>query len=284
MQPLVAMSSTSPPRLMLMALLLLVVQQRSTRANAMDPWPTINTSPQYSQVPKSNVDMSSSANTRGRNSSSSSSQMKHTSSCHCKFFVWNVLSYLKYKETLYQTRQNTIEGRGGKKFIRMQPGSMLEKWYPQLKSGLLKPDGCVLCGFSYKEHLEYWWRCRRRQGGVASFDRYINNASKRLEQDAKKKSRATSEDERFAFHQQYLDEVKARSKQTKQKATARKGDSMTEWRDSYNIPAFNPLADGKPKRLMTVLMLSFARTASLLRLDDLMFLSRVESIRLEEKK
>ena len=75
----------------------------------------------------------------------------------------------------------------------------------------------------------------------------------------------------FSFHRQYVEEAN----QT-QKKHIRKGKMMrysgveNVW---YIVSAFNPLADsdGKPKKLWTIFMLLFARTASLERMDDLIW-------------
>jgi hypothetical protein len=98
-----------------------------------------------------------------------------TTSCRCKFFLWNIISYIKYKETTYQVRENTIEGIGGKRFVRVKPNSLLERWLSQLRANQLKTDGCILCGHSYREHLEYWWWCKKQAtGGVSKFESFID--------------------------------------------------------------------------------------------------------------
>ena len=48
-----------------------------------------------------------------------------------------------------------MEGKGGKKYVRIQPGSMLEVLYP---CSQWAPDRCVLCGDSFGAHLKQWWR------------------------------------------------------------------------------------------------------------------------------
>ena len=115
---------------------------------------------------------------------SSKQQQKNSSSdivvcptkCRCRFFIWNFISYIKYKETMYQVKQNTLEGKGGIKFIRIQPDTLLSAWYPQLRKGLIKPDACCICGYSWKDHLEFWWYLKKRKGCVSKeFESYIKS-------------------------------------------------------------------------------------------------------------
>jgi hypothetical protein len=75
--------------------------------------------------------------------------------CRCRFFLWDFVSYYKYHETISLAQQNIFEGKGGKKFVRLQPNTNLEKWYPQLRQGLLKTDGCLLCGHSYNDPCNF---------------------------------------------------------------------------------------------------------------------------------
>jgi hypothetical protein len=53
---------------------------------------------------------------------------------------------------------------------------------------------------------------------------------------------------------------------------------------SYLIPPFNPLADGKPKKLWTVLILTMARTAALGRVDDLIWFETLVSLQKDHKQ
>lgn len=96
--------------------------------------------------------------------------------CRCRFFIWDFISYIKYKETIYQVNQNTLEGKGGVKFVRMQPGTLLSAWYPQLRKGLIKPNACYICGYSWNDHLEFWWYLKKRKGCVSKeFESYIKS-------------------------------------------------------------------------------------------------------------
>mmetsp|Transcript_595 Transcript_595/g.771 ORF Transcript_595/g.771 Transcript_595/m.771 type:complete len:258 (-) Transcript_595:514-1287(-) len=173
-------------------------------------------------------------------------------SCRCKFFLWNFISYIKFKETTSLVNENTIEGLGGKRFVRVKPGSLLERWYPQLRAGQLKTDGCALCGHSFREHLEYWWWCKKRSnGGYSKFESVVGEGGS------------------DSFYSKYVDVSGERDHD--------KGLEVRTSLDggiSYVVPPFNPLVDGKPKRVWTVLMLALARTSALVRLEDLIWLEK----------
>jgi hypothetical protein len=228
----------------------------------MDPWPTIDSSPQYSAVSTHDVRHSPRA--------------QSTKTCKCKFFLWDVVSYFKYRETKNQIRQNTYEGLGGRKFVRIQPGSILEKWYPQLRRGGLKKDGCLLCGYSFTDHLLYWSRCqqRSRREGASAFDLFVDSESRNV------LKVAADNQVGYSFHRKYVEEVNSRNRRKwkKQGKVIRK--SVDE-NISYLVPAFNPLADEKPKKLWTVFMLLAARVACLERIDDVIWIDKVVSLKKE---
>jgi len=183
-----------------------------------------------------------------------------TSSCRCKFFLWNFISYVKFKETTSLIHENTIEGLGGKRFVRVKPGSLLERWYPQLRANQLKTDGCALCGHSFRDHLEYWWWCKKRSnGGYSKFESVIGDGGSP------------------SFYNKYVDQSGANKHQRNHKGLEVR--TSFDGGVSYVVPPFNPLIDGKPKRAWTVMMLALARTSALVRLEDLIWLEKVESLK-----
>mmetsp|Transcript_3169 Transcript_3169/g.5557 ORF Transcript_3169/g.5557 Transcript_3169/m.5557 type:complete len:264 (-) Transcript_3169:229-1020(-) len=188
-----------------------------------------------------------------------------TTSCRCKFFLWNFISYIKFKETTSLVKENTIEGLGGKRFVRVKPGSLLERWYPQLRANQLKTDGCFLCGHTFREHLEYWWWCKkgRSNGGYSKFESVIGDGG--------------SDNEHDSFHSKYVDELGT----NKQKRGHKGLEVRTSFEGgvSYVVPPFDPLVDGKPKRVWTVMVLALARTSALVRLEDLIWLERIEYLK-----
>mmetsp|Transcript_672 Transcript_672/g.772 ORF Transcript_672/g.772 Transcript_672/m.772 type:complete len:327 (+) Transcript_672:82-1062(+) len=72
----------------------------------------------------------------------------------CDFFIWDGISALKYKLCNRLLRDRVYEGLGGKKFVRIKPGSILEVLYPPSQYG---PDKCLICGHSFHNHLVCWW-------------------------------------------------------------------------------------------------------------------------------
>jgi hypothetical protein len=154
---------------------------------------------------------------------------------------------------------------GGKKFVRLQQNSRLEKWYPQLRQGILKTDGCALCGYSYKDHLLFRWYCRTKKGDVSEFDRFMRKSVADCDFELSKG---------YSFHKIYVQEV---NKNTPR----RKGDQAVreskEGGFSFMVPRFDPLADGSPKSIGSMLLLTLARIQSLVKLEDMIWLSKIES-------
>lgn len=184
--------------------------------------------------------------------------------CRCRFFIWDFLSFYKYHETLSLARQNTLEGKGGKKFVRLQQDSRLEKWYPQLRQGILKTDGCALCGYSYKDHLLFRWHCRTKKGDVSEFDRFMRKNVANCDFELCKG---------YSFHKIYVQEV---GKNTPRRTRDQEVRESKEGGFTFMVPRFNPLADGNPKSIGSVLLLTLARIQSLVKLEDMICLSKIE--------
>ena len=223
--------------------------------NASKPkyvWPTMSTSNQHHQ----------------KTSSSQDDDFCPTK-CQCKFFVWDFIAYCKYKETIYQVRQNTIEGLGGKKFVRIQPNSLLEKWYPQLRAGVLKPDRCCACGYSWKDHLQFWWYYKQKKGRVSKqFDSYMDHSA--LKQGEKSFTRYVQEVDNTLKHRSTIKGKEVRK--------------SFEGEVSYLVTPFDPSkinSDG-PKSVGSVLLLALARIQAMVKIEDLIFLNRVQSFRSEK--
>ena len=231
----------------------LVLSLIASICTALDPWPTINNSPLYSRsIPNTGTPIDN-------------------NSCHCKFFFWDFISFIKYRRTNNFVKQNTYEGLSGRKFIRVHPaGSVYEKWLPQLRNGILKKDACSLCGYSFTDHLEFWTQCQQRRR-YSTLDSYLDSALSKV--DGKTSTG-------FSFHRQYVEEANQTQKKHIRKGKVMRYSGVENI--SYLVSAFNPLADsdGKPKKLWSIFMLLFARTASLERMDDLIWFEssdRIES-------
>jgi len=75
----------------------------------------------------------------------------------CRFFVWDGGSAIRYNICKRLQTENTYEGLGGKMFVRIKPGSLLQSLYPLSRHS---PDQCLLCGQSFRDHLKSWWFSR----------------------------------------------------------------------------------------------------------------------------
>ena len=87
----------------------------------------------------------------------------------CSFFLWDVPSLIKYKLCEHLLRRNVYEAKGGKKMVRIRPGSPLGWLYPLSRHA---PDRCALCGHAFEDHLRRWWE-EKGQVGTA-FDRVLD--------------------------------------------------------------------------------------------------------------
>lgn len=87
---------------------------------------------------------------------SSSPLFQHTSRrTACGVYLWDAPSALLFFWTNHLLKDCIIEGRGGRKFVRIEPGSILQLLYPSRKR--YSPDKCMLCGGSFRDHLLLWW-------------------------------------------------------------------------------------------------------------------------------
>jgi len=72
----------------------------------------------------------------------------------CSLYVWDAPSALLWRWCNHLQRDCIYEGRGGKKFVRIEPGSMLQLLYPCSR---YSTDRCWLCGGTFRDHLTLWW-------------------------------------------------------------------------------------------------------------------------------
>ena len=231
----------------LLACIHIVVILSISGSNALDPWPTINTSPQYSTSSTTRI-----------------SPAQSKCPCRCNFFLWDIISYIKYRETFRKMSQNTYEGLGGRKFVRVQPGTYFERCLPQLKNGMLKKDGCWICGHSFREHLVHWSECKRKSE-PSHFDDFLDSFPSKLNWGSSLNS----------FHKQYVEEFQPGAKRPRRKSKVIRTSGVGDV--TYLVPSFDPLADGKPKQPWTAFMLLLARNAALERIDDLIWFSQVKT-------
>lgn len=72
----------------------------------------------------------------------------------CSLYVWDAPSSLLHKWCQHLLKDCVYEGLGGQKFVRIEPGSILQLLYPCSR---YSPDRCVLCGGTHRDHLTLWW-------------------------------------------------------------------------------------------------------------------------------
>jgi hypothetical protein len=221
----------------------------------------------------------------------------------CSFFLWDVPSLIKYKMCEQLLRRNVYEARGGKKMVRIRPGSALEMLYPLSQHA---PDRCALCGHAFEDHLRRWWE-EKGQVGTA-FDRvldetynegvsvvYLDGASG--SKDAKRPHYRV-----FSFHRRYVedipkDEPGSSRSPDKKRSTARKGrrikgrivadengidkyEKYTRGPVPYRIPQFSPKGINS---LWKALVLLLARNMAIDEVDTLIELETKENRLLEKR-
>ena len=128
----------------------------------------------------------------------------------CGFFLWDAPSALLYHWTNHLLKDCIYEGRGGHKFVRIEPGSILQLLYPWSR---YSPDRCVNCGGNFHDHLTLWWS----KNLYCPFDLWVDKVKEqgvRLEKNGAGKSKndrkhsAKRHDKPdYIYHQRYVLDV-----------------------------------------------------------------------------
>mmetsp|Transcript_26436 Transcript_26436/g.78195 ORF Transcript_26436/g.78195 Transcript_26436/m.78195 type:complete len:352 (+) Transcript_26436:3-1058(+) len=103
-------------------------------------------------------------------SSTATTPTHHHGPKACRIFVWDVVSAVRFALCIRMLRENLYEGLGGRKFVRIRPGSILQSLYPCSDHA---PDRCAICGFSFPDHLGEWWKPWLR----SPFDTHLDRIS-----------------------------------------------------------------------------------------------------------
>lgn len=143
--------------------------------------------------------------------------------------------------------EKLFSGKSGKRFVRMQSNAV-ERWYPLLREGSLRPDSCSLCGYSWKDHLEYWSHCHSRKRGASEFDRYCMEKS------------GTQE----GLHEKYARDVESK---------------LREWDDSRRLKSHSK---GEKKKLPPTWWLIFVHWNLATKVLDLAWLNDIDSSRMKK--
>lgn len=137
-----------------------------------------------------------------------------TSRRACGFYWWNVASASMYHLCRYLMKDAVFEGKGGRKFVRIEPNSLLELLYPVSRHS---PDKCVFCGGSFADHLTLRWS----KHIFSPYDLYMDRTYEegvlqkvKVASDSQTNGRSTSRvsdsDEptmRYAFHTRYVHDL-----------------------------------------------------------------------------
>lgn len=184
----------------------------------------------------------------------------------CSFYVWDAPSALLHRWCHHLLKDCVYEGLGGRKFVRIEPGSILQLLYPCSR---YSPDRCIACGGSFRDHLTLWWAkhlytpfdrnmdntyaagsvleptfpglatTRRRRNRSRSSSSSANRGKKRTTSSSKKKSEPVPMMRVYAFHKRYVTdldslapEVKVWNTELRRKVDREKGkiESKIGWR------------------------------------------------------
>lgn len=90
----------------------------------------------------------------------------------CSQFLWNPMSFAKHRMCNHLIKGKIEEGKYGRKYVRIAPGSILSMLYPCKQWG---PDRCLICGQSLEDHMrKSWQRKKKRTSSVSAYDDYLD--------------------------------------------------------------------------------------------------------------
>ena len=114
----------------------------------------------------------------------------------CGLYVWDAPSALLYWWCRHLEKDCIYEGRGGSRFVRVRPGSVLQLLHPCSQHS---PDRCIICGGCYRDHLILGWVKHLYKPFDRMLDKEYNDC---LVSPVIRKS--TSGGTRHAFHRRYI--------------------------------------------------------------------------------
>ena len=215
----------------------------------------------------------------------------------CAFFLWDVPSLVQYKLCEHLLRRNVYEAKGGKKMVRIRPGSALEYLYPLSRHA---PDRCALCGHTFEEHLRRWWE---KKGGIGTaYDRLLDATH---DEGVSVVYLGTGGDNKksfpvYSFHRRYVEDLpkEDQDQPTKQMRRSKKGqkskaglfdDDDSDYDEyekhtggpvPYRIPRFSPKGMGSVWKALSLLLV---RNMALDEVDKLIELETKENQLLERR-
>lgn len=72
----------------------------------------------------------------------------------CSFYIWNAPSAALHSICHFLQKDCTYEGKGGRKFIYIRPGSLLQLLHPHCPRS---KHTCLICGGTYRDHMTLAW-------------------------------------------------------------------------------------------------------------------------------
>ena len=227
----------------------------------------------------------------------------------CAFFLWDVPSLVQYKLCEHLLRRNVYEAKGGKKMVRIRPGSALEYLYPLSRHA---PDRCALCGHTFEDHLRRWWE---KKGGIGTaYDRWLDATHEEGVSVVYLGTGGAGNNNKksfpvYSFHRRYVEDLPKEDQQdqplsslsrpTKQMRRSRKGqkskaglfdddddedddeyEKHTRGPVPYRIPRFSPKGMGSVWKALSLLL---ARNMALDEVDKLIELETKENHLLERR-
>ena len=153
--------------------------------------------------PRRSRPMSTSVETKSIGPSSPEDAGAHQPRKACGLFIWDFPSAFLSRWCHRLQKGCEYEGRGGERFVRIRPGSMLQLLYPCSRYA---PDKCLVCGGRYIDHLTLWWFKHMYSPLDQMMDRDLQRAITELPPEKKTDPpRADfANGPRFAFHRRYV--------------------------------------------------------------------------------
>lgn len=138
----------------------------------------------------------------------------------CDFFVWNFFSAGIYSLRKHLLKECSYIGRGGRQFVIISPGSLLQVLYPMKN---FSPDECVWCGGKYEDHIKLAWAKKKHL--YSPFDLSLDEVTKRARRSKIEQVWKTIPPEIrtiYKFHERYVVDVDSLVTTSKRKSEKRR--------------------------------------------------------------
>jgi hypothetical protein len=158
----------------------------------------------------------------------------------CSFYIWDVPAATIYRLCRLLQKDCTYEGRGGRKFIYIQPGSLLQLLHPLCPRS---KDPCLICGGTYRDHMVLAWAKNLYRPFDLHMDRTFKEGYRVITETTKEKRNRkqlhqpvmTHTRIQLAFHERYVKDVTERLKTVTSKKE--QNQMMEEFIDGTSLDA-----------------------------------------------